>query len=71
MVVMNRLTVDCDGNPAEPDMHGIGILAWSTAPVAPDQACIDLRKAANHNTANRYPQAGETAGVISLCSLCS
>lgn len=41
--VMNRLSVDCDcdGSPAEPDMHDIGILA-STDPVAVDQACIDL-----------------------------
>lgn len=41
--VMNRLSVDCDcdGNPAEPDMHDIGILA-SYDPVALDQACIDL-----------------------------
>lgn len=41
--VMNRLSIDCDcdGNPAEPDMHDIGILA-STDPVAVDQACIDL-----------------------------
>lgn len=41
--VMNRLSVDCDcdGNPAEPDMHDIGILA-SADPVAIDQACIDL-----------------------------
>ena len=41
--VMNRLSVDCDcdGNPAKPDMHDIGILA-STDPVALDQACIDL-----------------------------
>ena len=41
--VMNRLSVDCDcdGNPAEPDLHDIGILA-STDPVALDQACIDL-----------------------------
>lgn len=41
--VMNRLSVDCDcnGRPAEPDMHDIGILA-STDPVALDQACIDL-----------------------------
>ena len=40
--VMNRLSVDCDcdGNPAEPDMHDIGILA-STDPVALDQACAD------------------------------
>lgn len=41
--VMNHLSVDCDcnGNPAEPDMHDIGILA-SNDPVALDQACIDL-----------------------------
>ena len=41
--VMNRLSVDCDcdENPAEPDMHDIGILA-SSDPVALDQACIDL-----------------------------
>lgn len=41
--VMNRLSVDCDcdGNPAKPDMHDIGILA-SFDPVAVDQACIDL-----------------------------
>lgn len=41
--VMNRLSIDCDcnGNPAEPDMHDIGIMA-STDPVAVDQACIDL-----------------------------
>lgn len=45
--VMNRLSVDCDcsGNPAEPDMHDIGILA-SRDPVALDQACIDLVYAA-------------------------
>ena len=41
--VMNRLSVDCDcdGNPAEPDIHDIGILA-SYDPVALDQACVDL-----------------------------
>ena len=41
--VMNRLSVDCDciANPAEPDMHDIGILA-SFDPVALDQACVDL-----------------------------
>lgn len=45
--VMNRLSVDCDcdGDPAEPDMHDIGILA-SCDPVALDQACIDLVYAA-------------------------
>ncbi len=41
--VMNRLSIDCDcnGNPAEPDMHDVGILA-SLDPVALDQACIDI-----------------------------
>lgn len=41
--VMNRLSVDCDcdGKPAEPDIHDIGILA-GTDPVALDQACVDL-----------------------------
>ena len=44
--VMNRLSVDCDcvGNPAEPDMHDIGILA-SFDPVAVDKACVDLVRA--------------------------
>ena len=41
--VMNRLSVDCDcdGYPAEPDIHDIGILAGCD-PVALDQACADL-----------------------------
>lgn len=41
--VLNRLSVDCDcdGNPAEPDMHDIGILA-SLDPLAIDQAAIDM-----------------------------
>lgn len=45
--VMNRLSVSCDcsGNPREPDMHDIGILA-SFDPVAIDQACVDLVAAA-------------------------
>ena len=49
--VMNRLSVDCDcnGHPAEPDIHDIGILA-STDPVALDQACYDLVSQAEGNT---------------------
>lgn len=41
--VMNNLSVDCDcdGAPADPEMHDIGILA-SLDPVALDQACVDL-----------------------------
>ena len=47
---MNRLSIDCDcdGNPSEPDMHDIGILA-STDPVALDQACVDLVYASTDN----------------------
>ena len=45
--VMNRLSVDCDCNgfPAGPEMHDIGILS-SLDPVALDQACVDLVYAA-------------------------
>lgn len=41
--VMNNISIDCDcdGNPAEPELKDIGILA-STDPVALDQACLDL-----------------------------
>ena len=45
--VLNNISIDCDcdGNPAEPDIHDIGIVT-STDPVAIDQACIDLAFAA-------------------------
>ena len=48
--VMNRLSIDCDcnGQPAEPDIHDIGILA-SHDPVALDQACVDLIEEAEGN----------------------
>jgi len=48
--VMNRLSGDCDcnGHPAEPDIHDIGILA-SADPVALDQACYDLVSKAEGN----------------------
>lgn len=41
--VLNNISIDCDcdGNPAKPDIHDIGIVA-SFDPVAIDQACIDL-----------------------------
>ena len=41
--VMNEMSVDCDcnGNPENPELSDIGILA-STDPVALDQACVDL-----------------------------
>lgn len=45
--VMNNISIDCDcsTNPAEPEIHDIGILA-SLDPVALDQACVDLALAA-------------------------
>lgn len=51
--VMNHLSIDCDcnGNPAKPDMHDMGILA-STDPVALDQACVDLVYASQDDTAS-------------------
>ena len=57
--VMNRLSVDCDcdGSPAEPDMHDIGILA-SYDPVALDQACAD---AVNRCTPNPGSLLAESA----------
>jgi uncharacterized Fe-S center protein len=52
--VMNKLSVDCDcnGNPAEPDMHDIGILS-SLDPVALDKACLDLVDAASDGASLR------------------
>lgn len=45
--VLNNISIDCDcdGNPAEPDIHDIGIVA-SLDPAAIDQTCIDLAFAA-------------------------
>lgn len=72
--VMNRLSIDCDcdGNPAEPDMHDVGILA-STDPVALDQACIDLvwMSEGNESFVNRVEDRNglhtlESAEVIGL-----
>ena len=50
--VLNRISIDCDcnGNPAEPDIHDIGILV-STDPVAIDQAGIDMVSSAPNNKA--------------------
>ncbi len=72
--VMNRLSIDCDcdGNPSEPDIHDIGILA-SADPVALDQACVDLiyQAEGNRNFVRRMEgqhaehvlEAGETIGL--------
>ncbi len=60
--VMNRLSIDCDcnGNPAEPDIHDIGILA-STDPVALDQACVDLIYEAEGNESFVRRMEGQNA----------
>jgi uncharacterized Fe-S center protein len=66
--VMNRLSVDCDcnGNPAEPDMHDIGILA-SADPVALDQACIDLiYSAPNEESAALINRIESRNGLLTL-----
>jgi len=64
--VMNRLSVDCDcmPNPAQPDMHDIGILA-SFDPVALDQACIDLVYAASDG-ASLIRRIEARSGLITL-----
>ena len=48
--VLNRISIDCDcdGNPAEPDIHDIGILV-SRDPVAIDQAGIAMVTVAEGN----------------------
>ena len=48
--VLNRISIDCDcnANPAEPDIHDIGILV-SHDPVAIDQAGIDMVSRADGN----------------------
>lgn len=48
--VLNRISIDCDcnANPAEPDIHDIGILV-SHDPVAIDQAGIDMVSNADGN----------------------
>lgn len=48
--VLNRISIDCDcnANPAEPDIHDIGILV-SRDPVAIDQAGIDMVSNADGN----------------------
>ncbi len=60
--VMNRLSIDCDcdGNPSEPDIHDIGILA-STDPVALDQACVDLIYKAEGNASFVRRMEGQNA----------
>lgn len=63
--VMNRLSVDCDcnGNPDEPDLHDIGILA-SHDPVALDQASVDLVYASDNKESAALRERIETRNGI-------
>ena len=65
--IMNRLSVDCDciENPAEPDMHDIGILA-STDPVALDQACVDQVYLADDDNASLIYRMESRNAFVSL-----
>jgi uncharacterized Fe-S center protein len=47
---MNNLSIDCDcaSNPAAPELHDIGTLAYLD-PVALDKACVDLVYQADDN----------------------
>ena len=64
--VLNNISIDCDcdGNPAEPDIHDIGIAA-SLDPVAIDQACIDLAFAAEGSEALQV-RVNEREGLHTL-----
>jgi len=64
--VMNRLSIDCDcnGYPAEPDIHDIGILS-SFDPVALDQACVDLIWKADGNK-SMIKRINEHNGLLTL-----
>ena len=64
--VLNRISIDCDcnANPAEPDIHDIGILA-SIDPVAIDQAGIDMVSAAKNNE-NLMARIAERNGLHTL-----
>jgi uncharacterized Fe-S center protein len=64
--VMNNISVDCDcdGDPAAPDMHDIGILS-SRDPLALDQACIDLIWAAPDN-ASMVERVESRNGLLTL-----
>ena len=64
--VMNRLSIDCDcnGHPAEPDIHDIGILA-SRDPVALDEACVELVRDAE-GSASLMNRIGNRNGLHTL-----
>lgn len=66
--VMNNLSVDCDcdSNPADPEMHDVGILA-SLDPVALDKACVDKVYASeDHGRIHLIERMESRKGVVAL-----
>lgn len=66
--VANNLSVDCDcdSNPADPEMHDIGILA-SLDPVALDKACTDLvRNSDDHGKIHLIERIDSRHGMHTL-----
>lgn len=66
--VMNNLSVDCDcdSNPADPEMHDVGILA-SLDPVALDKACVDKVYASDdHGKIHLIERMESKKGIVAL-----
>lgn len=66
--VANNLSVDCDcdSNPADPQMHDIGILA-SLDPIALDKACTDLvRNSDDHGKVHLIKRIDSRHGMHTL-----
>lgn len=66
--VANNLSVDCDcdSNPADPEMHDLGILA-SLDPVALDKACTDLvRNSEDHGKIHLIERIDSRHGMHTL-----
>ncbi len=66
--VANNLSVDCDcdSNPADPEMHDLGILA-SLDPVALDKACTDLvRNSDDHGKIHLIERIDSRHGMHTL-----
>ena len=66
--VANKLSVDCDcdSNPADPEMHDIGILA-SLDPIALDKACTDLvRSSDDHGKIHLIERIDSRHGMHTL-----
>lgn len=66
--VMNNLSVDCDcdSNPADPEMHDVGILA-SLDPVALDKACVDkVYVSGDHGKIHLIERMESRKGIVAI-----